>query len=213
MDKEKVRKTLEEIRKQPKKKFSQSYDLIINLKNIIIKTSPVDLFVTLPYPKGKKVKIAAFVDQELAEQADKFCDLTVKESQFASYQDKKKAKKMAEEYHYFLAQASLMPKVAASFGKTLGIKGKMPNPKLGCVVPPNINLDPLVKKLHRTVRLQAKKGTNLQCMVGKEDQPDEQVIDNILTLCHAVVKQLPDEIQNIKNISLKLTMGKPVKIL
>lgn len=212
MDKEKVKKALEEIRKQPKKKFSQSYDLIINLKNIVIKTNPVDLFVTLPHPKGKKVKIAAFVDQELAEPAGKCCDLAIKESQFADYQDKGKLKKLAEEYHYFLAQASLMPKVAASFGKALGLKGKMPNPKLGCVVPPNANLDILTKKLSRTVRLQAKKGTNLQCMVGKEDQPEEQVIDNVLAVCQAVVKQLPNEMQNVKNISLKLTMGKPVKV-
>lgn len=212
MDKEKVKKALEEIRKQPKKKFSQSYDLVINLKNIVIKTNPVDLFVTLPHPKGKKVKIAAFIGQELAEQAGKCCELAIKESQFADYQDKGKLKKLAEEYHYFLAQASLMPKVAASFGKALGLKGKMPNPKLGCVVPPNANLDILTKKLSRTVRLQAKKGTNLQCMVGKEDQPEEQVIDNVLAVCQAVVKQLPNEMQNVKNISLKLTMGKPVKV-
>ncbi len=212
MDQEKVRKALEEIKKQPKKKFSQSYDLVINLKNIIIKTNPINLFVTLPSPKGKKIRIAAFVDQELTEQAKKYCDLTIKETDFSSYQDKKKLKKLAEEYNYFLAQASLMPKVAAAFGKVLGVKGKMPNPKLGCVLPPNANLDLLTKKLQQTVRLQATKGLNLQCMVGKEDQPDEQIVNNVLAVCHAVVKQLPNEIQNIKNVTLKLTMGKPVKI-
>lgn len=212
MDQEKVKKAIEEIKKQPQRKFSQSYDLIINLKNLVIKTNPVDFFVTLPHPKGKKVKIAALVDQELVEQANKFCDLTIKEPEFVNYKDRKKLKKLAEDYHYFLAQASLMPKVAASFGKVLGVKGKMPNPKLGCVVPPNANLDILVRKLNRTVRLQTKKGMNLQCMVGKEEQPDEQVIDNVLTVGQAVVKKLPNEIQNIKNISLKLTMGKPVAI-
>ena len=105
-----------------------------------------------------------------------------------------------------------MPKVAQAFGKVIGIKGKMPNPKLGCVVPPNANLEPLVKRLNLSVRMQAKKATNLQCMVGKEDQPDAEIIDNILTVYNATLKQLPNEIQNVKNVVLKTTMGKPVKL-
>ena len=69
-----------------------------------------------------------------------------------------------------------------------------------------------MKKLSQNVHLSAKKGTNLQCMVGKEDQPDEEIIDNILTIYNAALKQLPNDIQNVKNVSLKLTMGKPVNI-
>jgi len=213
MEKDQIQKALEELKKQPKRKFSQSYDLVINLKNIVVKTNPVDIFVTLHYPKGKKIKVAAFVDQQLADQADKFCDLTIKEMDFPKYQqDLKALKKLAEEYDYFIAQAPLMAKVAAAFGKILGTKGKMPNPKLGCVVPPSANVEPLVSKLNKTVRLVAKKATNLQCMVGKEDQPEEEIIDNIITAYQAVVKQLPSELQNVKNISLKLTMSKPVII-
>ncbi|MEK6900310.1 MAG: 50S ribosomal protein L1, partial [Nanoarchaeota archaeon] len=105
-----------------------------------------------------------------------------------------------------------MPKVAAIFGKSLGARGKMPNPKLGCVVPPNVNLEPLVKKLATTIRLSAKKGTNLQCQVGKEDQSEEQIIDNILTVYQTAIKQLPNEAHNVREVMLKLSMGKPVKI-
>ncbi|MEW5896308.1 MAG: 50S ribosomal protein L1 [Nanoarchaeota archaeon] len=212
MDKEQIQKALEELKKQPKRKFSQSYDLIINLKNIVLKQNPVDFFVALHFPRGKKVKVACFADQLLREQAKKFCDLTIEEQDFLKYKDKATARKLAEDYDYFVAQATLMPKVAVAFGKVLGTKGKMPNPKLGCVVPPNANLEALVRKLNSTVYLCAKKGINLQCMVGKENQPDEEVIDNILTVYQATLKQLPSEIQNIKNVTLKLTMGKPVKI-
>jgi len=212
MDKKQIQNALEELKKQPKRKFSQSYDLVINLKNLIVKQTPLDFFVTLHYPKGKNVKIAAFVDQQLEEQAKTSCDLVITEKDFPKYADKKVMKKLAEDYDYFIAQMNLMPKVAASFGKVLGVKGKMPNPKLGCVVPPNINLEQLTKKLNFTVRLMAKKATNLQCIAGKEDQPEEEIIDNILTVYQATLKQVPNEIQNIKNIYLKLTMGKPVKI-
>lgn len=212
MKKEDIKKTLEEVKKSPKRNFSQTYDLIINLKNLVVKQNPVDLFVTLHHSKGKKVKIAAFVDQLLSEQAKKNCDLVIKDTEFEDYKDVKKLKKLAEEYDYFIAQANLMAKIAAVFGKVLGTRGKMPNPKLGCVVPPNANLEPLVKKLNCTVRLSAKKATNLQCIAGKENQNEEEIIDNILTIYQTVLKNVPNEAQNIKDVYLKLTMGKPVKI-
>ena len=212
MNKEQVKAALEEIKKQPKRKFSQTYDLIINLKNLVVKTTPIDFFVNLHYSKGKKIKIAAFVDQQLAEHAGKNCDLVIRETEFVKYKDPKLQKKLAEGYDYFVAQANLMPKVAAEFGKVLGTRGKMPNPKLGCVVPATANLEPLVKRLNLTLRLVAKKGMNLQCVVGKESQSDEELIDNILTVYQNTLKNLPNETQNVKNISLKLTMGKPVKI-
>lgn len=212
MDKNDIKKGLDEIKQQPKRNFTQSYDLVINLKNLDIKTQPVDFFVSVPFARGKTVKIAAFVDQELAEQASKFCDLVLREPEFPQYSPKKTAKKLAEQYDYFLAQASLMPKIAAAFGRTLGSRGKMPNPKLGCVVPPTANLEPLIKKLKNTLRLQAKKGLNLQCLIGKENQPEEEITTNILAVYNTLVKQLPNELQNVKNVGLKLTMGKPVKL-
>ena len=52
MNKEEIQKALEEIKKQPQKKFVQSYDLIINLKDYDVKQSPLDIFVNLPFPKG-----------------------------------------------------------------------------------------------------------------------------------------------------------------
>jgi large subunit ribosomal protein L1 len=213
LDKEQVHKAIEELKKLPKKKFSQSYDLIINLKHIELKSNPVDISVVLPHERGVKIKIAAFVDQGLAEQASKFCDLVIKENEFSSYTDKNKVKKLAEEYHFFISQANLMAKVAGTFGKILGTRGKMPNPKMGCVVPPNANLDVVTKRLRATVRLQAKKALNLQCMVGKENQPEAEVIENVLAIYNTVIKQLPqDEAQNVKNACLKLTMSKPVRI-
>ena len=213
MNKEEIQKALEEIKKQPQKKFVQSYDLIINLKDYDVKQSPLDIFVNLPYSKGKKVKIAAFVDQQLVDQASKFCDFVIRDTEFEKYkEDKKAAKKLAQQYDYFIAQATIMPKIAAVFGKALGARGKMPNPKLGCVVPPNANLEPLVKRLATTVRLSAKRGTNLQCIVGKQDQSEAHVIDNILTVYQAAIKQLPNETHNIRTVLLKTTMGKTVKV-
>ena len=214
MNKDSVLKAIAEVKKAgPKRKFTQSYDLIINLKNINIKANPLNFFVTLPHPKGRKVKVAAFVGPELEEEAKKNCDLTITESEFDGYKkDKAKSKKLAQEYDYFVAQATLMPKVAAAFGRTLGTRGKMPNPKTGCVVPPNANLAPLMVKLGKTIKFSAKNATNLQSIVGKEDMADDQVADNIITAYNYAVKNLPNEFQNVKKVQLKLTMGKPVVV-
>jgi large subunit ribosomal protein L1 len=211
LTKEQIQKVIEQLKKEKKRNFSQSYDLIINLRGVNTKTNPLNFFINLPHPKPKKSKIAAFVAQELTEQADKFCDLIIKETDFPKY-DTKALKKLVGEYDYFIAQANLMPKVAQVFGKVLGPKNKMPNPKLGCVVPPNANLEPLTKKLQSLVKLSAKKATNLQCLVGKEKQVEEQIVDNILEIYNSTLKQLPQEKHNIKNVQLKLTMSKPVKI-
>ncbi len=212
MEKQQVKTALDELKQFPKKKFAQSYDLVINLKNLVTKQAPIDLFVTVPHSKGKKIKVAAFVDQQLAAQAEQFCDLIIRETEFQRY-DKKKIKELAQSYDYFIAQATLMPKIAAVFGKVLGTRGKMPNPKLGCVVPPNAYLESLVKKLNTTVRVQSRKGMNLQCFIGKETQPEAEVIDNIIAVYQAVLKAVPNENQNIKNVSLKLSMSKPVKVI
>ncbi|MBI4152340.1 hypothetical protein HY495_01405 [Candidatus Woesearchaeota archaeon] len=211
MDKEHIKKALDELKQLPKRKFVQSYDLIINLKNLT-KQEPIDLFVTVPHSKGKKIKVAAFVDQQLAGQAEQACDLVIRETDFIKY-DPKKMKVLAQEYDYFIAQATLMPKIAAVFGKVFGKKGKMPNPKLGCVVPPNAMIEPLVKKLNSTVRLQSRKGMTLQCLVGKEAQSDEEISDNVLAVYQSVLKAVPNEHQNIKNVTLKLSMSKPVRVI
>ena len=58
-----------------------------------------------------------------------------------------KIKKLAGEYDFFVAQANIMPQVATVFGKVLGPRGKMPNPKAGCVVPPKSQLGPLKERL------------------------------------------------------------------
>ena len=196
-----------------KRNFSQSFDLIINLKNLNVKSNPVNVAVAMPNPTGRSFKVCAFVGQELVEQSNQFCQKTISDSEFADWKGKtKEIKKLAEEYDFFIAQANVMGKMAGVFGKILGMKGKMPNPKAGQVVPPNANLEDLVQRLGKTVKLVARKATNLQCIVGKDSMSDEEVAANIEAVVKAVTKALPAEDQNVKKVLLKLTMGKPVTV-
>lgn len=215
MDKEQIQPAVAKAKDiSPKRNFRQSFDLIINLKGLDFKKPEhqVDTFITLPHSRGKKVKVCALVGAELEEQAKGVFDSAILSDNFIRYNDKKELKKIANGFDFFVAQANIMPKVATVFGKVLGPRGKMPNPKSGCVVPPNANLKPVYEKLQHTVRANAKGAPLIQCPIGTEDMDNNDVAENALAVYNAVLHILPNESHNIKDAYIKLTMGKPVKI-
>jgi large subunit ribosomal protein L1 len=216
MDKDKLLSALKKVKEGSKKRnFKQRYECIINLKDLNLKKpeEQVDLFVLLPHMTGKKKKICAFVGAEMKQDAEKACDRTVLVDDFERLvKEKNFAKKLGAEYDYFIAQANLMPKVAQAFGKVLGPRGKMPNPKSGCVVPPKTNLVVLCEKLQKTVKASAKTQLSIKCPIGAESMSDSEIAENILALYNALVHKLPKEAANIKSTMVKLTMSKPVKV-
>lgn len=216
MDNNSVKEAIKKLKETSKKRnFKQTFDLIINLKGLDMKKADnhVEIFVPLHYPKGKPIRICAFVDTELKEEAEKVCDTTVFVDDFPDYQkDKKLLKKLAKDHDFFIAQATIMPKVAQVFGKVLGTRGKMPNPKAGCVVPPKAALKPLYDRLQKTAVVKAKQQPVIKAVVGFEDQDEDEIADNTLTIFNALIHKLPGEQNNIKSVLLKLTMSKPVKV-
>ena len=215
MDKEQIQSALAKAKDiSPKRNFKQSYDLIINLKGLDPKKQEhqIDLFVTLPHSRGKKVKVCALVGAELEEQAKGIYDSVILSDNFEKYKDKKETKKVANSADFFIAQANIMPKIATVFGRVFGPRGKMPNPKSGCIVAPNANLKPLYEKLQRTVRVSVKSAPLIQCAVGTEDMNINEVAENALNVYDSVLHALPNDKHNIKDAYIKLTMGKPVRI-
>ncbi|MBS3106297.1 50S ribosomal protein L1 [Candidatus Woesearchaeota archaeon] len=215
MEKTHIQQTLAVLKQtSPKRNFTQSIDLIINLKDLDLKKpeNKVDVYAPLHYSRGKPVKICALVDVELLDSAKKHFDTTISVDEFGRYQDKKTLKKLAKDHHFFIAQANIMPKVATAFGKALGPRGKMPNPKAGCVVPPNANLEALKDKLQKTVRIRIESAPLFQTSVGNEATKEEELVDTILTLYKTLVSALPNDIHNIKEMFLKTTMGKPIRV-
>jgi large subunit ribosomal protein L1 len=215
MDKESVLEALEKLKMSAQKReFKQSIDLIIALKDLDFKKpeQQVELFLSMPHTTGKKTKVCALIGAELSDEAKKVFDLTIIQDDFQKY-DKKKARKLAAQFDYFIAQANIMTKVAATFGRYLGVRGKMPNPKAGCVVPPKgVNLAALNEKLQKTVKVSAKKVPLIQLRVGTEEMPVEHVADNVMFVFDQLIHHLPGERHNVKAIYLKLTMSKPVKL-
>ncbi len=215
MEKQQAIKAIEEVKKLNKeRKFSQTYDLIINLRGINLKKpeEKVDFFMQLPHSKGRPQKVCALVGGELAEEA-KNCDFAITQKDFQGYkQDKRKVRKLSEDYDFFIAQANIMPEIATIFGGVLGPRGKMPNPKAGMVVPPKTALKPLMEKLRNTIRVQTKNETSIKCPLGNEKMPEDQIAENLVAIYNQVISHLPQEENNIRSAYVKLTMSKPVKL-
>jgi large subunit ribosomal protein L1 len=214
MDKELIAATLKKLKENsPKRNFKQNVDLIINFRGLDLKKPDhqINMFVALNHETGKKISVCALVGLELESNAKQFCDEVIPAGQFDRFKGKAEIKKLARKHNFFIAQASIMPKVASVFGRFLGPKGKMPNPKIGCVLPPNANIKPLYERLKRTVNVVTRNEPAIKCMVGKEGM-DADIIDNILTIYNSVIQKLPGDKQNVKSVMLKLTMGPSFKV-
>ena len=210
-------KALKELREKSKKrKFNQSIDMIVTLKSMDLKksTNRKEFFVELPKPLDKNVKICAFVGPETLEQAKEVCDKVILAEEFDKYaKDLKLIKKLGRDYDFFIAQVNIMPKVASAFGRVLAPRGKMPNPKAGCVFPPKVDLKALVDKLKRTVKVAIKKSPMIQARVGTESMKDSDIIENAVAVYEAIIHNLPNEKNNVKKVLLKLTMSNPVRVI
>jgi len=210
----KLVEAIKQARESSKRKFKQTFDLVINLKDLDLKKpeQQVDFFIQLPHGRGKINKIAGLIGPEMIDEAKANLDFFILQDDFDKWTAKPKARKLAEDYDFFIAQATIMTKVASAFGRVFGVRGRMPNPKAGCVVPPKASLKALVERLKTMIRVQAKTQPIIQVPLGTEDMKDEQIAEN----ADAVLKQLLNTLvtgkQNIKNAVIKTTMGAPVKI-
>lgn len=203
--KEELKKALEELRKDKQRKFDQTVDLIINLQKFDAKKESVNILTSLPN-KIKNKKVAGFLEVK-----NKDIE-TITPNDFKKYSDKKELKKLVNDFDFFIAQASLMPRVATVFGRVLGPAGKMPSPQLGIIA----NADEktifeLKERINSILKVRTKEAS-IKIPVGKQNMSDEKIIENISAAYNAVLKVLPKAKENIKNLEIKFTMTKPVKI-
>ncbi|MFC1682434.1 hypothetical protein ACFL0X_02365 [Nanoarchaeota archaeon] len=198
-------KALTELRKGKERKFNQTVDLIVNLQKFEVKKNPLNLFISVPH-KIKEKKVAGFLESK-----SKFVD-TISKDEFKKYSDKKELKKIIRNYDFFIAQGSLMPKVASTFGRVLGPAGKMPSPQLGIILNADEKtIEDLKVKINQSVKIKAKEAS-IKLAIGKQSMKDGEIVENVMSVYNALVKALPRDKENIKNVELKFTMTKPVKI-
>jgi large subunit ribosomal protein L1 len=194
-----------------KRKFVQSMELVINLRDIDMKKpeSRIQQLIELPYPIGKEIKVCVIASGELAFKAKKAdADLVIERSELEALAgDKKRQKSLVKNYDSFIAEAPLMPTIGRILGATLGPKGRMPTP-----VAPAVNIGDVIEKQRKTVMMRLRGQPVLQCRIGTEDMPEEQIAENILTVIRRLEPKLKRGLKNIRSIVIKTTMGSPIEI-
>jgi large subunit ribosomal protein L1 len=210
MDKKKLvdalNKALEE---KGKKKFKQSVEIIINVRSVDFSKSENRLNLDILLPKGKggkELKAAVFAEGSAADEARKIgATLVITPPEIPSYAAPAKIKDLSSNY-FLLAQPAMMSAVAKSLGQYLGKKGKLPKPIIG-------NMADLIKRSRNSVRI-VSKGKYLpvaQALIGTEIMSVEDIAENADAVYEAVKNKVNEG--NIKSVFVKLTMGKPARVM
>lgn len=210
--KDEVARALGELRQNlVKRKFSQSIDLVVKLREVDLKKpeNRINETIPLPNPPEKPLKICVIASGDLGTRAKTAgADMLVSRSDVENLsKDKKAARKLAQEYDFFIAEAQLMPLVGRALGSFLGPRGKMPTP-----VPPTAPIEQIVSGHRKMVRVRMREQPVLQCRVGTESMPDDKLAENIQAVFSRIEQKLERGVKNIGEILVKTTMSKPVKI-
>ena len=212
LTKDEIGKALGELRKNlVKRKFPQSIDLVVKLREVDLKKpeNRINEAIALPNPPDKSLKICVIASGDLATRAkDAGADMLISRQDLENLgKDKKAARKLAVGYDFFIAEAPLMPLVGRGLGSFLGPRGKMPTP-----VPPNAAIEQVVSSHRKMVRVRMREQPVLQCRVGTENMSDDKLVENVQTVVSRVEQKLERGFKNIGEILLKATMSKPVKV-
>ncbi len=195
--------------KAKKRKFSQTFDLVISLAGVDLKKpeNRLNLDFLLPEGRGKSIKVALIADSLTAAAKDVVDLLIRKEEIDALSKDVKRLKTLAGEYDSFFGEISLMPLIGKTLGQVLGPLGKMPKP-----VPPNANIKAFTEVARKTIKIRVTTTPVIHTIVGSEDMSDEKIEANANALVNFVRDKLPKGRNNIKAVYIKLTMGPAIKL-
>ncbi len=192
------------------RKFKQSFELILKLKDIDVKKTDLNIneVVFLPNKLSELARVCVFASGDNAVRAQRAgADRVIESAELDRLaSEKRQAKKLAREYQFFLADTSLMPKIGRVLGPYLGPKGRMPTP-----VPPNAPLETMLSRYRTAVRVKSRGSLSVAGKVGDESLDDSKVADNALAVIAQVEKKLPSGERNIQTLTMKKSMGKTIK--
>jgi large subunit ribosomal protein L1 len=207
-----IRAVNDAIESAPKRKFTESVDLVVNLKNIDLSQpkNRITESIVLPKGRGKATKIGVFAKGDLAIKSQSGgADLVIFPEDIDKMSgDKKLIRSTTRDIDFFVAEAPLMPSIGKSFGPILGPKGKMPDP-----IPSSADPTPIINRLKRTVKVRTKDKPTFHALVGNLSMSVEDIAANIEALLSTVESKLDSGKQNIASVYVKTTMGPAVRLM
>jgi large subunit ribosomal protein L1 len=196
--------------KAPARKFAETVELAINLKDLdlTIPKNRLEDEVPLPNGRGRPVTIALFGSPELCQRVKGVADRVFTSADLDELmKDKKAAKKLVSEVDFFLAEAPLMPTIGKRLGVVLGPRGKMPRP-----VPPGSDPSSLIRALKSSIRVRSKGNRTFHAAVGTRGMPPEKIAQNVDAVLNRVMGKLERGRLNIESVYVKTSMGPSVRL-
>lgn len=212
MDKNAIVEKVSEAKSGSKKrKFTQSIDLSIALRDVNLK-DPSKRFrsdVLMPHNVTDDVKVCVIGDADIISRAkDAGVEYTLDEHQIEEFaRNANDAKAYIGQIDYFLSIPQMMAAVGKNIGRYLGPAGKMPT-----VLPPNADIAAFAGRYSRTVRIRLKTNPVLNCKIANEGMTDEEIAENVITLLSEVEKNLDNGLNNINKVFIKTTMGPAIQL-
>jgi len=200
------------IEKAPERKFSESVDITINLKNIDMAQpkNRIDETILLPHGTGKTVGIAVLGKGDITTQArEAGVDLIIGPEEIERLGgEPREARQVAGKYRFFLADTGVMPQVGRFLGPRLGPRGRMPTP-----IPGETDIRPMVERLRKSVKVRTKDKKTFHVKVGSTQMPPEQIAENIDAVLKKIEGVLEQGSMNIRSVFVKTTMGPAERLL
>ena len=191
------------------RKFEQSVEMIMVFKDVDVKKGfAISEIVQLP-KKTKPASVCIMASGDMGIKAKNAkADMVMDENELTKLSaDKKKAKKLVNEYDFFLADTKLMPTVGKKLGQLLGPRGKMPTP-----VPFNAPIESFLERFRSSVKIKAKGSLSMSCRIGEENMDDADLAANANAVATTIEKILPNGSKNVRKIMFKTTMGKAIRV-
>ncbi len=200
------------LEKSKQRKFLESIDLAINLKDLDMSQpqNRIDEEIILPHGLGKPVKIAVFAKGETAQRAKAAgADYIFSPEEISALEeDKTRAKQLADEVNFFIAEAAYMPAIGKALGQILGPRGKMPIP-----LTPDKDIVQIINKLKNSIKVRSKDKTTFHVSVGRKEMDPDKISENIESVINRIEHKYERGLYNVKSIYVKTTMGPSVKVI
>ncbi|MFX1418314.1 MAG: hypothetical protein ACFE9N_05275 [Promethearchaeota archaeon] len=202
------------------RKFDESIDLIINIKDVNLNEpkNRIDKEIILSNDiiTNDKPNICVIASDEILLEAKKLGVETLDSDGLVKLnnEEKKFKKKFAKKYEYFIVEDKMMRDVARYLARFLGPVGKMPKPfptGYGIITSPE-DLKVAYERYKKIIRIQMKKQPIIFAKIGKKSMDKQKLYENMKTVVDFIADQMPHKFNNFKSMFLKSTMGKPVKV-
>jgi len=197
--------------KEKKRNFTETVELQIALKNYDpIRDKRFSGTIKLPAAPRAKFNVCILGNQKHCDEA-KAANIPFMNVDALTKLKKnnKLVKKLANQYHAFLASTDLIKKIPRILGPGLNKAGKFPS-----VLGNNDNIMEKVNEQKASIKFQLKSKKNmvLGVPVGNVAMTEAEVLNNTNLAINFLVSLLKKNWQNIRKLYVKSTMGPPFRI-